>query len=82
MQIPATLYTANLGWFFYLSCFHWAGVLPVTTGSGNVTPSRRQLEVAFEWGTNLWAAFPEYLMHLASVAGQEGFDLKKLKTKF
>ncbi len=82
MQIPATLYTANLGWFFYLSCFHWSGVLPVTTGSGNVTPSRRQLEVAFEWGTNLWAAFPEYLMHLASVAGQEGFDLKKLKTKF
>lgn len=82
MQIPSTLSTANLGWFYYTSCMHWSGIVPVTTGSGNVTPSRRQLEVAFQWGTNLWAAFPEYLMHLASVAAEEGFDLKKLPTKF
>jgi phenylacetate-CoA ligase len=57
-------------------------IVPVTTGSGNVTPSRRQLEVASQWGTNLWAGFPEYLMHLASVAGEEGFDLAALPTKF
>ncbi|MEK7879375.1 MAG: hypothetical protein AAB285_05900, partial [candidate division NC10 bacterium] len=82
MQIPSTLSTSNLGWFFYLACMHWLSVVPVTTGSGNVTPSRRQLEVAFQWGTNLWAGFPEYLMHLASVAGQEGFDLAGLRTKF
>ncbi len=81
MQIPSTLSTANLGWFYYLSCMHWLGVTPVTTGSGNVTPSRRQLEIAFDWGTNVWGAFPEYLMHLASVAEQEGFDLRKLRTK-
>lgn len=81
MQIPSTLSTANLGWFYYLSCLHWSGIIPVTTGSGNVTPSRRQLEIAFDWGVNLWAGFPEYLMHLASVAGQEGFDLLKLRTK-
>jgi phenylacetate-CoA ligase len=56
--------------------------VPVTTGSGNVTPSRRQLEVAFQWGTNLWAGFPEYLLHLASVAAQEGFDLARLQTRF
>lgn len=82
MQIPATLSTANLGWFFYLSCLHWSGIVPVTPGSGNVTASRRQLEIASEWGTNLWAAFPEYLMHLASVAGEQGLDVSTLKTKF
>jgi phenylacetate-CoA ligase len=82
MQIPATLSTANLGWFYYLSCLHWAGIAPVTTGSGNVTPSRRQLEVAFDWGVNLWAGFPEYLLHLASVAQQEGLDMRKLNTRF
>ena len=60
---------------------HWLGVVPVTTGSGNVTPSRRQLEVASQWGTNVWGAFPEYLMHLASVAEQEGVDLARLGTK-
>ena len=82
MQIPATLSTANLGWFYYLSCLHWSGIAPVTTGSGNVTPSRRQLEVAFDWGVNLWAGFPEYLMHLASVAEEEKLDLRRLGTRF
>ena len=82
MQIPSTLSTANLGWFYYLSCLHWSGIAPVTTGSGNVTPSRRQLEVAFDWGVNLWAGFPEYLLHLASVAEQEGLDLRRVGTRF
>jgi phenylacetate-CoA ligase len=82
MQIPSTLSTANLGWFYYLSCLHWSGIVPVTLGSGNVTPSRRQLEVAFDWRVNLWAGFPEYLLHLASVAEQEGLDLRKLNTRF
>jgi phenylacetate-CoA ligase len=82
MQIPSTLSTANLGWFFYLACMHWLSVVPITTGSGNVTPSRRQLEIAFQWGTTIWGAFPEYLLHLAAVAAQEGFDLARLGTKF
>ena len=82
MQIPSTLSTANLGWFYYLSCLHWSGVAPVTTGSGNVTASRRQLEIAQDWGVNLWAGFPEYLLHLASVAEQEGIDLRRLDTRF
>lgn len=82
MQIPATLSTANLGWFYYLSCLHWSGIAPVTLGSGNVTPSRRQLEVAFDWSVNLWAGFPEYLLHLAAVASQEGLDLPRLGTRF
>lgn len=81
MQIPATLSTANLGWFYYLACMHWSGIVPVTTGSGNVTSSRRQLEIAFDLGTTVWGSFPEYLMHLASVATKEGFDLRKLPTK-
>jgi phenylacetate-CoA ligase len=82
MQIPSTLSTANLGWFYYLSCLHWSGIVPVTTGSGNVTASRRQLEIAFDWGVNLWAGFPEYLLHLASVAEQEKLDLRRLETRF
>ncbi len=80
IQIPSTLSTANLGWTYYLAAMHWLGVVPVTTGSGNVTPSRRQLEIASEWGSNLWAAFPEYLMHLASVADGEGIALGALNT--
>src|SRR5260370_16277856 len=48
MQIPSTLSTANLGWFYYLSCINCSGVFPVTTGIGNVTATRHHLHVASE----------------------------------
>ena len=43
----------------------------VTTGSGVVTPSRRQLEVAFDTGVNCWMSFPEYLLRLAEACKEE-----------
>ncbi len=82
-QIPSTNSLANLGWCIYKACHDYLGVLPLTTGSGVVTSSRRQLELAFDWGTNIWVSFPEYLTHLAKVAREElGRDVRELKTKF
>jgi phenylacetate-CoA ligase len=81
-QIPATNSLANIGWSFYKACHDYLGILPVTTGSGIVTPSRRQLEYAFDWGTNIWTTFPEYLMQLAKVCRDElKRDVRELKTK-
>jgi phenylacetate-CoA ligase len=72
-----------LGWGFYKACHDFLGILPLTTGSGVVTPSRRQMEMAFDFGTNLWASFPEYLIRLAQAAREElGRDVRDLKTKF
>lgn len=83
MQIPATCSLANLGWCCYKACHDYLGVLPLTTGSGIVTSSRRQLEIAFSWGTNLWLSFPEYLTQLAKVCQDElKRDVRDLKTKF
>ena len=83
MQIPSTCSLANLGWITYKACHDYLGILPLTTGSGVVTPSRRQLELAFDWGTNLWLSFPEYFTQLARVAREElGRDVRDLKTKF
>ncbi len=83
MQIPATCSLANLGWAYYNACHNFLGVLPLTTGSGVVTPTRKQLEIAFELGTNLWLSFPEYLTHLAKVCRDElGRDVRELNTKF
>jgi phenylacetate-CoA ligase len=83
MQIPATCSLANLGWCIYKGCHDYLGVLPLTTGSGVVTSSRRQLELAFDWGTNLWVSFPEYLTQLAKVSRDElKRDVRDLKTKF
>jgi phenylacetate-CoA ligase len=81
-QIPATCSLANLGWCVYKACHDYLGVLPLTTGSGVVTPSRRQLETAFDWGTNVWCSFPEYLTQLAKVCRDElGRDIRELNTK-
>lgn len=83
MQIPATCSMAMLGWGFYTACHHYLGVLPITSGSGIVTPSRRQLELAFECGANIWMSFPEYLTRLAKAAKEElGRDVRELKTKY
>jgi phenylacetate-CoA ligase len=82
IQIPSTCSLANVGWAYYKGCHDYLGILPLTTGSGVVTASRRQLEIAFKWGTNLWMTFPEYLMQLAKVAKDElKRDVRDLKTK-
>ncbi len=81
MQIPATLSTANLGWVYYQACHYYLGIVPITTGSGVVTASRRQVEEAVAWGTNIWGAFPEYLLHLAQTATEMGIDPRSMKTK-
>jgi phenylacetate-CoA ligase len=82
LQIPATNSLASLPWAYSKACNEYLGVLPITTGSGVVTPSRRQVEIAFDVGTNCWMSFPEYLTRLAQAARDElGRDVRELKTK-
>jgi phenylacetate-CoA ligase len=83
MQIPVTCSLATLGWGLYAGCHDYLGILPLTTGTGVVTPSRRQLELAFDLGTTIWMSFPEYLTHLPKVCREElGRDVRELGTKF
>src|SRR6185436_12600543 len=57
-------------------------ILPLTTGSGVVTASRRQMEIAHDFGTNVWLSFPEYMTQLAKVYRDDfGQDVRDLKTK-
>ena len=83
LQIPMTCSLANYGWSCYKAAHDYLGVLPLTTGSGIVTPSRRQIELAFDWHTTLWVSFPEYLTQLAKVCREEfNRDIRELGTKF
>lgn len=82
IQIPFTTSLANAGWSAYTAVHHWLGATPLTTGSGNVTSSERQLEYAKAWGANGWYAQGDYLGRLTQVAGDIGFDLRQLPTKF
>jgi phenylacetate-CoA ligase len=82
IQIPLTTSLANAGWTAYTAAFGWLGCVPVTTGSGKVTPSERQLEYAAAWGVNGWYTMGDYLGRLTQVAADIGFDLHKLPTKY
>ena len=83
VQIPHTASLGNAGWCCYKACHDYLGALPITTGTGAVTSSRRQIEIAQEWGTNVWYVRPEYATQLAKVARDElNFDVRDLKTKF
>lgn len=82
-QITFTNSLANAAWCNYKACHDYLGIVPLTVGSGAVTSSRRQLETAFDCGTNIWASRPEYLTRLAQVCRDElGRDVRELKTKF
>lgn len=81
MQIPVSLSTANLGWCYFQACFYYLGVMVITTGSGLVTPSRRQIEDAEAWGTNMMVAFPEYLLTLGHTAEEMGVPPQSLGLK-
>jgi phenylacetate-CoA ligase len=83
LQIPATCSLANFGWAYTKAAHDYLGMLPLTTGSGVVTPSRRQLEIAATYGTTIWAVFPEYMTQLAKTFREEfGRDVRELGTKF
>ena len=83
VQIPTTCSLATLAWAVYKACHDYLGILPLTTGSGVVMSTRRQLEVAFDLGVTHWVSFPEYLMKLAQTCREElGRDVKELGTKF
>jgi phenylacetate-CoA ligase len=83
IQIPMTASLANAGWLSYKGCHDFLGMMPLTTGSGVVTSSRQQLEIAQRFGTDIWHCFPEYLIRLAQASQDElGRDVRELKTKF
>ena len=82
VQITYTNSLANAAWTALTGLHHWLGCVPLTTGSGVVTPSARQLELAAAFGVKGWFARGEYVGRLASVAKEEGFDLHALNTRF
>jgi phenylacetate-CoA ligase len=60
----------------------YMGAVPVMTGSGATTPTRRQIELCKAWGINVVLAFPAYLRHMALVARDEmGIDVRDLKVR-
>ncbi len=49
----------------------YTGAIPVMTGSGASTPTRRQIEIMQQWKIDILLGFPAYMRHMAHLARDE-----------
>lgn len=61
--------------------YKWLNCVVITTGTGNVTSSRKQVELLLEYGATAVLTTGDYLLHLADVATEMGVDPKDLGLK-
>jgi phenylacetate-CoA ligase len=68
-------YGTHNGAFAFDEALHrWLNCVVLTTGTGNVTSSERQVELAIEYGASAILTTGDYLLRLAEVARGMGYD--------
>jgi len=71
-------YGTHNGAFAFDEALHrWLNCVVLTTGTGNVTSSERQVELAIEYGATAILTTGDYLLRLADVARDLGYDPKR-----
>ena len=76
--LNAWAYSTHNGAFAFDEALHkWLNCVVITTGTGVVTSSRRQVELAHQYGATAILTTGDYLLHLAEVAREMGLDPKK-----
>ena len=76
--VNAWAYSTHNGAFAFDEALHrWLSCVVITTGTGVVTSSRRQVELAHQYGATAILTTGDHLMHLADVAREMGLDPKK-----
>jgi phenylacetate-CoA ligase len=76
--INAWAYSTHNGAFsFDEALYHWLNCVVITTGTGNVTSSKRQVELARQYGATAILTTGDYMLHLAEVARELGYDPKR-----
>ncbi|MSQ52699.1 MAG: phenylacetate--CoA ligase family protein [Betaproteobacteria bacterium] len=82
IQIALSLGLSNGGIAAREGAWKYSGAIPVMTGSGANTPTRRQLEILKAWRVNFLMGFPSYLRHMALVCRDEmGIDPRSMGLK-
>ena len=71
VQVTLSAGLTNGGLLAREGIWKYSGAVPVMTGPGSVTPSRRQIEILKHWKCKALIGFPAYLRHLAFVAKNE-----------
>ena len=82
VQVCLSLGLTNGGLLAREGIWKYTGAVPVMTGSGAQTPTRRQIELLQAWKCKFLVGFPAYLRHMALVARDElGIDPRSLGIK-
>lgn len=82
VQVCLSVGLTNGGLLAREGIWKYTGAVPVMTGSGAQTPTRRQIELAQAWKTKFLVGFPAYLKHMGLVARDEmGIDPRSLGIK-
>ncbi|MBW2424663.1 MAG: hypothetical protein JRG86_10460 [Deltaproteobacteria bacterium] len=69
--------THNGAWSMDEALHHWLNCVVITTGTGTVTSSKRQIQMALQYGAKAILTTGDYLMRLAEVATEMGVDPKE-----
>lgn len=82
VQVTRALGLPNGGFHLREALWKYTGAVPVMTGTGKNTSTRRQIEIMRAWGTNVLIGFPAYLRHMAMVARDEmGIEPRSLRLR-
>jgi phenylacetate-CoA ligase len=82
VQVALATGLPNAGFLLRESLWKYTGAIPIVTGTGSQTPSRRQIEIMRSWAIDFFAALAPYLRHVGNVARDElNFDVRELKLK-
>lgn len=71
VQVSLSMGLTNGGVLAREGIWKYTGAVPVMTGSGAQTPTRRQIELLQAWKAKFLIGFPAYLRHMALVARDE-----------
>jgi phenylacetate-CoA ligase len=76
--LNAWAYSTHNGAFSFDEALHrWLNCVVLTTGTGNVTSSKRQVELARQYGATAILTTGDYMLHLAEVARELGYDPRR-----
>jgi phenylacetate-CoA ligase len=80
--LNAWAYGTHNGAFCFDEALHrWLNCIVITTGTGNVTSSEKQVELAIEYGATAILTTGDYLLRLADVAQEMGYSPTDLKIR-
>ena len=71
VQVMLSLGLSNGGFLAREGIWKYTGAVPVMTGSGAQTPTRRQIEIMQAWKINQLIGFPAYLRHIGLLLRDE-----------